>query len=363
MPYPLIEAVREFVADAVRQGHPCIVASGADPEEAQPLQSAQFQPGVHLIEGDSLHIRHTGFRPGEHAATSEFRFFLDGIQFSRLIGIIGNAPLIYHLSATAILRRDPATGTFHPWRCSEVCECLLTAKQHLPNAAHLAERLAALGTPLEEIDPEGKTPANAFLLRDRARSKAESLRRKLEVALIREWVEAEQEGWLMVDGPLTPLPGLRLAPRMVGVVKDWRIHYFVGPEQAQILTLPEFFRTSAFQVPRSRARREVEEESETRWGYSWFVRIRKSMGEDPNFGLVRVETPPGIPLPEDADAISRWLIAERAPFSTPDPRWDSLLYPIRQCERYLKSLVPQRNYVRLLFRRALLEAAEMSAPL
>ncbi|MBI3946090.1 MAG: hypothetical protein HY321_09240 [Armatimonadetes bacterium] len=354
---PLIAAVREFASEMAREGHACHVVSGAEPEEAQPLEPARFQAGVRHVEGAEVRARHTGFRAPRHAGSSGFRYFLDGIQFSRLILIINNAPLVYHISAAAILRRDPATGELHPWRRSPVCECVLTARDHLPGAARLAERLAPFGQALEEVDEEGKTSANALLLRDRARSKSQSLRRKLEVDLIAEWTAAAPEGWLMVDGPLIPLPGLTLAPRIVGVVKSFGAQYFTGAEQMRILMLPECQRTTAFQVPRHSSRSATMEPGEGRRAYSWYVRIRDHRGREPDFGLLRLETPPGIPLPEGADEVSRWLIAERAPLSSADPRWDNLLYPIHLCERYLKSLVPQRDQVPLQLRRALLEIA------
>ncbi|HSE67337.1 MAG TPA: hypothetical protein VLB12_10130 [Gemmatimonadales bacterium] len=37
------------------------------------------------------------------------------------------------------------------------------------------------------------------------------------------------------------------------------------------------------------------------------------------------------------DELSRWILAERAPVSTPDSRWDRLLYGIRAVEEYLRS--------------------------
>ncbi len=33
----------------------------------------------------------------------------------------------------------------------------------------------------------------------------------------------------------------------------------------------------------------------------------------------------------------RWLLAERAPLSTPDHRWDRLLYGIHSVEAYLRA--------------------------
>ena len=44
--------------------------------------------------------------------------------------------------------------------------------------------------------------------------------------------------------------------------------------------------------------------------------------------------------PEARALIEHWLglLAERAPLSTPDPRWDRLLYGIHAVERHLRAL-------------------------
>jgi hypothetical protein len=42
----------------------------------------------------------------------------------------------------------------------------------------------------------------------------------------------------------------------------------------------------------------------------------------------------------EADRISTWLLSERSPLAAPDPRWDKIFYPIRDCEEYLRSIAP-----------------------
>jgi hypothetical protein len=53
--------------------------------------------------------------------------------------------------------------------------------------------------------------------------------------------------------------------------------------------------------------------------------------------LIRVEVAPANQSSEWADTISRWILAERAPISAPDQRWDRLLYGIHRVEQYLKA--------------------------
>jgi hypothetical protein len=55
------------------------------------------------------------------------------------------------------------------------------------------------------------------------------------------------------------------------------------------------------------------------------------------YGLVRVEAAPTAETVNQANRISRWLLAERAPLSAPDARWDRLLYGIRDVEVFLQA--------------------------
>jgi hypothetical protein len=52
---------------------------------------------------------------------------------------------------------------------------------------------------------------------------------------------------------------------------------------------------------------------------------------------VRIEVAPENGTSESADAISRRILAERAPISAPGPLWDRQLYGIYSVESYLKA--------------------------
>ena len=81
--------------------------------------------------------------------------------------------------------------------------------------------------------------------------------------------------------------------------------------------------------------------------------LRATAGGDPLHGLVRVEISPPMDMldpdqiTDDArarltalcDRLSAGILAERAPLSLPDPRWDTLTYGIHACEMYLDALV------------------------
>jgi hypothetical protein len=59
------------------------------------------------------------------------------------------------------------------------------------------------------------------------------------------------------------------------------------------------------------------------------------------YGLVRIEARAAPATPVEATARSAWLLEERAPAATRDARWDRLLYPIHDVERYLLTRIPR----------------------
>ena len=56
----------------------------------------------------------------------------------------------------------------------------------------------------------------------------------------------------------------------------------------------------------------------------WALRLWPWEGKDVFHGLVRIQVTPANGTPEMADRLSRWLLAQRAPLSTPHLRWDRL---------------------------------------
>jgi hypothetical protein len=69
---------------------------------------------------------------------------------------------------------------------------------------------------------------------------------------------------------------------------------------------------------------------------SWYLRLRDPNGRDPLWGLLRIEVPEADA--ERVDLVSRWVLAEAAPLALPDPRWDTLVYGVRDCEEYLRAV-------------------------
>jgi hypothetical protein len=113
---------------------------------------------------------------------------------------------------------------------------------------------------------------------------------------------------------------------MIGVVKSHATLPFEGEALERYLRLPAGSRSSIFAPPGTVAP-----------VHAWALRLWPWEGRDLLHGLVRIEVSPKIGVAETADRLSRHLLAERAPLSAPDPRWDRLLYGIHAVEQYLRA--------------------------
>jgi len=172
------------------------------------------------------------------------------------------------------------------------------------------------------IDTLPKQKLHPLSLRDSAREAIASRRQYGETELAERWIAAKTSGWLVMDGAIS-----QIHPRVIGVVKSHNTQYFPFPEQGVILGLKAGQRSSMFQP------------AQRQGVCSWYLRLRENNSDDPYFGLVRIESSPKSSA--QANQISQWLMAERRPLSLPDNRWDRMIYPIRDCEQYLRSHEPR----------------------
>lgn len=274
-------------------------------------EEASIRP-VHLVEGDRL----TAVPLGPPQPSPEPLAYLDGIQHSEIVGYAGSSPLVVGEIAAAIReRRDRVLHTVMEAR----------AQLALGRPAALALAGEALGAiepvPLPEEEPPHpiRDLVNAARALDRRRG-------ALEIH-VGERFRAASQSWLLVDGSLSESPRWATDERMVAVSKSHAILPFEGEALERYLRLPPGHRSSVY-ASESRSLAPV---------VAWGLRLWPWEGKDLLYGLVRVEVATANGSPGRADAISRWLLAERAPVSAPDPRWDRLLYGIYSVEQYLKS--------------------------
>ena len=241
--------------------------------------------------------------------------FLDGVQRSQLLAYAGAVPLVAGEVAAAVReRRDRRLGTVLEGRRL----LLMGRPDALAAAGDLPASLETVSLPTDEPAHPMRDLANAGRALDRARG-------ALELALGERYRRAS-DAWLIVDGALTESLRWAADPRMVAVSKGHATLPFDGAELERFLRLPPGHRTSVY-APETRSLTPVHE---------WALRLWPWEGKDVFHGLVRIQVAPENGTPELADTISRRILAERAPISTPDHRWDRLLYGIHSVDSYLR---------------------------
>lgn len=266
----------------------------------------------------ALHTVEQGLRPPAS--------FLDGIQYWRVVAYDRVTPVVRAHVAAAVRRRGSDRRPATALQASR--EIVVTRLAALSPAVRRA--LEGSGADLRDLtDPEAGQPVRAL---EHARRAVEQARVELERELGERHAAAlGPDEWLVVDGVLSESAVLAAHPRALGVIKSHGAQYFEGDELERALTLPAGRRTSVFR-PRGRARHDV---------YSWYLRLWPWEGNDLLYGLLRVETRPAAEAVALASRVGGWLYAERAPLSTPDARFDRLLYPIYDVETYLRTRAPR----------------------
>lgn len=242
--------------------------------------------------------------------------FLDGTQHAEIVAYDGVSALFAAAIAAAVRERPDRR--------------LRTALQR--NRQLLIGRQAALDRLAPEFPDFDLLPLPADVpphpVRDQllGRRIVDQERGRLEIEVGRAW-RATNPGWLIVDGSLSQSPAWAGDPRMLGLVKSHSALPFEGDDLVRYLRLPVGHRTSVFAA----------EQNVVAPVYSWALRLWPWEGKDLLHGLVRVEAAPTAETLSRVVELSRWLMAERAPISAPDPRWDRMLYGIRGVEMALKS--------------------------
>lgn len=264
-------------------------------------------------------------------APGRFTCFMDGMQRPKgPIYLDGKpVPIMYGYVAAAVRtrgtdRRMRTLDGFH-----EVDESLYIHRR-------VAERHGLLVPGVDTEDSRKPVIEHPLALAEAAHRKINSARSKLEDRLAARWQREydRPDEWLLIDGALQSDYGE--SARVVGVTKSHGTQYLPWEEQMQVLALRVGERSGAF-VPIIDERRKPV--------YSWYLRMHPSEGKDPYFGLVRIEAPRTPRVLPMISELSRWLLAERAPLSLPDSRWDKMIYPIRDCEQYMKSVAPTHTHL------------------
>ena len=285
--------------------------------------------------GDTMNVEAVGTKKMGPLDGSEFRFFEDGIQRTLYVGhiVVDGAHIPIHYCTVAAVILERTDRRFH--LADELFakrEIVLVSKANLPKPGTL-DILSEAG--IEVVDTE-EVSRNFNELCRKAQYRSKKERLDLEAKLIEAWADRHTEdSFLVVDGTLMNLRSEEALTRCIGVSKQMVERYFNLAEHKRVFSLRYGERSWVFNFKA--------QEDDPRMGardrLSWYLRIRDTKGRHPEFGLLRCELSKKHrdSATRLADRLSQSLISERYPISFPDSRWDKLLYPIRQCEQYLRS--------------------------
>ncbi len=274
-------------------------------------------------------------------ATSRFRYFLDGTQKTMPVCRVGLVPVVAALSAVGVLFRDTSGQPALMGDLLRVNQTWIVPRDpgntdldamidHLERSGEtvldpFSGEVASTSNAHEFAGDYGRSLAHAFDLAGRIRGEWE----REVFDLWRHSVSpAHPDDWIVVDGRLR-----NNTPNAVGIVKDLQTQHLDGTEAIALFDLPKGFRTTAFRYASASDQPDrLPSEGRT----MWYMRLWGATGMDARHSLVRIEAPHDVATSEQIDDISRWILAERLPRATEDPRWPTLLYPIYYLERILK---------------------------
>lgn len=280
-----------------------------------------------VIEGTSLQAH-----PIADVSESAFGAFLDGTQSSKVIRYDDGVPIVHGTVGAAIrVRHDRRLTT---WARDVESSVYVPRARMSPVANAALERLAIRVVDTTAAHPVGNTPEHPFALLDAAIHAVQREREALEQRLAVRW-SGEQSSPLFIDGGISGDPTLARAELAVGVIKSHQLLYAQGNDLRVVLGLGAGERSSVFRIESPHPRRTPVA--------SWYLRLRSSAGNDPMWGLVRVEiavpaVSDPLALSERANTVSRWILAEGAPLALPDSRWHTMAYGIRDCEQFLNAI-------------------------
>jgi hypothetical protein len=290
--------------------------------DAQPPRLVRAE----VVEGGGMRARRVFGDP-----LVAFAAFLDGTQASHVVAYADGFPIVLGTVAAVIrLRRNRRLTT---WNRPVVRRRLYAPVGMLSAAWNSA--IEALDIEIVDTTPSDtgdETGPHPFTLRDVAVHRVQQDREGAEQTLAERWCHHERDP-IFIDGGISGSEKVAVSSCTVGVVKSHRTLYADGAGLQAVLRLRRGERSSVFRIT-SPKRTTVA---------SWYLRLRDNCGHDPMWGLVRVEIAHP-PRPEEsrvgarADEVSRWILAEVAPLTLPDARWDKMAYGIRDCEEFLRAV-------------------------
>lgn len=321
------DALRLFQHDAaaLREIGPSLETTATPPEPPRVVSSD-------VIESTTVRAH----RVVDPPATG-FDAFLDGAQESRVVHYAAGVPIVFGRVAAVVRQR--VLRRMVTWKRPLSRSCLYVPRELVPPTLWMRiidagfEPVDTTAAGVGRGDGWADGDPHPFTVAQRALDAVKRDRELAERQLAEEWCTSRHE-MLFIDGSIATSDRVSAAPNAIGVIKSHRTLYVSGPAMRVVQSLPVNHRSSVIRVE-AYHRTSVA---------SWYLRIRDCAGQDPMWGLLRVETAlPDIgetpqAIADHANRISRWILAELMPLSLPDSRWDKMVYGIRDCEEFLRSL-------------------------
>lgn len=346
--------------DTLRKIHDFLKALDAEPAAVPNLEEELYHiPPDHakfrldIVEEDKPPENLWKFEmkvPGRNLA-----YFTDGIQRTQMIGVttvkeegfVRHVPIHYVIVVAIILRRD--SGKFTHWRGPIAEEFVVLPEQYFPQKEILGD-FRSRGLEILDTQSQGKTYAE---LRRDAVDAAKRERHRIEHNLLLEWTasrESKGHDYLAVDGSILNESNSDLGATTLGINKSSTISTYTLRSHIDDLLLHQYERSKIFMIYDA-------QDKDKSLKYSWFLRFRESVRKGPEFGTVRVEVPLFSEredhqyVIQEANDLSHRILWERFPTSFPYAKWDKLIYPIRLCTEYLRSITLNPDTIQSYFGR------------
>lgn len=321
------DALRLFQHDAaaLRELGPSLETIATPPEPPRVVSSD-------VIESTTVRAHRIVDRP-----TPGFDAFLDGAQESRVVHYADGVPIVFGRVAAVVRQR--VQRRLVTWKRPLCRSRLYVPRELVPPTLWMW----IVDRGFEVVDTTDAASGgngdwasghpHPFVIEQRALDAVKRDRERAERQLAEEWCVSRPET-VFIDGSIATSERVASAPNAIGVIKSHRTLYVSGPAMRVVQSLPVNHRSSVLRVD-AYHRTSVA---------SWYVRVRDAIGQDPMWGLLRVETAmPDVSaspqaIADRANLISRWILAEMMPLSLPDSRWDKMVYGIRDCEEFLRTL-------------------------
>jgi hypothetical protein len=280
---------------------------------------------VELVEGARFSAVLVGLEPAA-GRTSGFGGFLDGAQKVQILAYPKGVPVVLGTVSAGIRCRVERRLVTWKGRAPAV-----ERRLYLPLAFLGGTRLASTEQ-FEVVDTSADSggagvDAHPLGLVERAMQLVQENREALENRFAEDWCDGEGAP-LFIDGGISGSARVATSEAAIGVIKSHRTLYVESFALPTLFALKKGERSSAFRVA-PRSRHSV---------VSWYLRLRSANGQDPLWGLVRIEIADTPDAVSRADEISRWVLAESSPLSLPDGRWDKMAYGIRDAEEFLRAI-------------------------